>query len=763
MRIKLQNLLFVGPLFLGGTSALCADSIEAPEFATRRASEELAKVTSELDALRQISVRGGLGPLKVFEDHEFEQAEFNRAANDHIGTLRALQSFLTITAVPQSGRHLQALKMLGETYEQQGYPGKALRSYRRYVATFVTAREQNVADLIDVMRRMMPLVNDQNTIDKPQFQSLLSSVVALQIAEPQRSEMLYLSARSAAQAGLTSMAEQWFERAKSANSDATLKMNSLYFYSLIALSKGNVDQADMLLAEAVQLGAAANPDTHARSLIALGRIALERGHAKRSLKYYQQVDKSLPAYRDALSDLIFVHFSNGDHKTALECAEEYVSKYGKQETGNRIATIRTFLNIRAGTLSGAETELNETETQLSDANVWLKAQMKRDMRLTWDELKMLDQRMNGHIKQSTLVHTALNQFGALAEMNQRTDNLRSELYELVMTMGSSKFSQVNPSWQKRSSRIDQLSRRVLQIGDELVQAERPLYEEQLSEVDRYRLNFLREQRESFQTPDAEFRRDLTPYRHWIMNSSVTQRASTSEARLRQRQAELAAVSFVAAQNENLVAMRSRTKTLQARQGAMSQAMGKLNLALREDNLRDLTNQASFNSTKALMTRAGNSLYEESSILSKYRDKQAIDSRRFMATNFDKAWKDWSQTAKVSYEEIGRLGIEAKGWFAGLMTRVDALEERCAQVAAKISDQKNALELGLGRSSNFILSHYENGLNQNVSRVRKWKGDVSWLKFEGLQKNTETEQKKIELEREVVKSGIASISEGGIKL
>jgi|GEM_PF-1865477 len=763
MRRLLKNLLIASPLCIGGTSALYADAIEAPEFATRRASEELSKVTSELDALRQISVRGGLGPLKVFEDYEFEQAQVNQAANDQIGTLRALQSFLTITAVPQSARHLQALKMLGETYEQQGYPGKALRSYRRYVATFVTAREQNVADLIDVMRRMMPLVNDQNTVDKPQFQSLLSSVVALQIAEPQRSEMLYLSARSAAQAGLTPMAEQWFERAKSANADANLKLNSLYFYSLIALSKGNVDQADNLLAEAVQLGSSASPDTHARALIAMGRIALERGHDKRALKYYQQVDKSLPAYRDALSDLIFVHFSNGDQKTALSCAEEYVSLYGKQETGNRIATIRTFLNIRAGSLANAESELNDAETKLTDANVWLKAQMKRDMRLTWDELKTLDQRMNGHIKQSTLVKTALNQFGALAEMNQRTDNLRSELYELVMMLGSSKFSQVNPSWQKRSNRIDALSRRILQIGDELVQAERPLYEEQLSDVDRYRLNFLREQRASLQTPDSEFRRDLTPYRHWIMNSSVTQRASTSEARLRQRQAELAAVSFVAAQNEKLVAMRSRTKSLQERQGAMSQAMGKLNLALREDNLRDLTNQASLNGTKALLTRAGNALYEESTILAKYRDKQAIDSRRFMAANFDKSWRDWSQTAKISYEEVGRLGIEAKGWFAGLMTRVDALEERCVQVSAKISDQRSDLELGLGRSSNFILSHYENGLNQNVSRVRKWKGDVSWLKFEGMQKNTENEQKKIELEREVVKSGIESISDGGIKL
>jgi len=338
MRRLLKNLLIASPLCIGGTSALYADAIEAPEFATRRASEELSKVTSELDALRQISVRGGLGPLKVFEDHEFEQAQLNQAANDQIGTLRALQSFLTITAVPQSARHLQALKMLGETYEQQGYPGKALRSYRRYVATFVTARGQNVADLIDVMRRMIPLVNDQNTVD----------------AEPQRSEMLYLSARSAAQAGLTTMAEQWFERAKSANADANLKLNSLYFYSLIALSKGNVDQADNLLAEAVQLGSSASPDTHARALIAMGRIAMERGHGKRALKYYQQVDKSLPAYRDALSDLIFVHFSNGDQKTALSCAEEYVSLYGKQETGNRIATIRTFLNIRAGSLANAE-------------------------------------------------------------------------------------------------------------------------------------------------------------------------------------------------------------------------------------------------------------------------------------------------------------------------------------------------------------------------------------------------------------------------
>jgi tetratricopeptide (TPR) repeat protein len=749
--------LLWSPLAVGG-------SLESPEMEFKKAQDRLQALADQVRATRNLVKQPGMARQQQMVDQIFDTAQNALATGDYVRTVRELQYYLSETQIPNPAKYMTAQKMLGDAYLAMGYSSKSMRAYRRFLATFLTAKQDSFGELTEVLRKTSHIAANELRQDRKELTELLSSVTALSFPAEIHAEVLYWSARTAAMIKEPELAKDWFARIRSISKDPHLKARSLYFSALVAIHQGEMDTADQALSEALQLEIGQQSQEADSIRIALARTASERGLFKRAQEFYSQIKEGSHEYRNAQYDLIYVNVRLGKFPEAAAIAKQYVTKFKDDRQIVEVNNLLGYLSLHEAKFAETNEHLAKSESHVIELQKWVRQVLSSPDTVTASLLRELNFKTSGIATPSPLVTRAIEHFNAIGEQRQRVADQEAEIRNAVIAIGSSRFNQINPLWANTTKSLEGSIHGILDVGHRIAATERYMLEKRLSPADLHRLQTLEKRRQEIANGRTRTGWVIDQYRNWVNNQIILERVKRSFNTLNKQRLRLVSSEYASSIRGNQTLEERDYQKLQntkERINHYAKSLGIVSLKLQERNISDLTSQSDHQSLKRLLSRFANVLHEEATILEKYRDETQGTPEKFLALDAQKTWEHWRLVSKAAYEQVFRLDTEIRQEVTSMMNNIQTLTEQSRRASTAIDVEQNRLERTLAKSSPNLLSHYSRQLENHLARIRKWKGDLESLKFRKLQSSNSELNARLDLQREIARSSYEAALQRGL--
>lgn len=746
-------------LSVQGTSA----RIDAPEAEVASAKATLDNLIPRLRAVEATHTRPGLGPQTVAADRAFINATKYFRRGEHLSVVRELNNFLNLTQVPEPKPYLRAQFMLGRSYEEMGYRAKSLRAYFRYLSAFLTSTAQDHNELLEVLRRMIPLAADPET--KGEINQLVSSMTSLDLPESLRPAVLYFAGKATANAGQTRVAAGFLDKAAAQTEDPGLKARTLYLTALLALGARDYDRADEALTEAITLaGKNGDDDAGTRDLarLALARIAVHRKKPDVALRYYALIPEGSPSHEDALFESVYVHLERKEDQEARAKALLYLARHPDEPEALQLKTLVAYLDLRAGDLASASKGIAASDAHLTSIGNWMSQRMNGKSSFNQNDLSDFLSLTRGHVSTMPTVKEAYRLFARLAELERRIADSRGEVRNTIYTMGRVNLAQLRPQWLNRAEQLSHIGDEILAVGHRLAASERHLYKERIDPIDWQTLNASERRRVGLSTPLAQIRRKMG---QWPLQSALldlTQETSDQRRRLASATADLATARYLVANSSKVKGLENRVQRLEemeARVKRLSQGLGENLEKIRTQRVTSLLEASPHRVARKFLTQYASALTEEVELLSKAREGSRTTAETMLATDAAQAWKLWEFASAELFRLLDALDREIETSVGRTLHELDLAEKRADELQARLEQIKADIEGKVGGNLDYIGSQYSGAIRDRLAKHRKWRADIDWL---GYQTKLSEEQKlgnSVQLEQQILKDNLEDLKQG----
>ena len=764
--IALVGALLATPILLSvaGQDAVVRD----PETEVQSAKDQLDGILKRLDAGREEEAHPGLGPQTAAADRAFYNAGQYFDHREFLSVIRELNTFLNLSQVPAPKPYLRAQFMLGASYEQVGYPTKALRAYFRYLATFLTATEPNHEELLDVLRHMVPLVaKDDGTSD--QMNQLLASVTNLDLPKSIRAEVFFIAAKAASSQGSAAMASRFLDTAMSDDPDQALKAKGLYLRALLALGRKDYESADDLLVESIHADDSVSGEGRDAARLALARIAIKRKKRDTALKFYGMIDDKSPAFKDALFESVYVHLDLHQDSEARAKAMQFVARFPEDPASFQIKSLLAYLDLRAGDLTAATASIEAGDKHLASINKWMGANLRGKTTLDHRTLSEFNSLSAAHVVPIPTVTTGLKDFQRLAEIARHLADARGELRNMTFTIGRAEIDQLRPQWVNRGEQIALLGDEALKVGHRLAAAERHLYKSRFDAVDWQALTASEDRRTRLLTPAAELHRKMHAWPAYAAVFDLTEKVASTDGKLKKARAEIAASRFLLASPEADApdarsAERSDTKKTRLEELETSAARLQESLArslevLRKEKVESLVDESPHRAARKFLSQYAVALHDEAEIIKRARDSGHTNAERLLAEDADLAWKRWEFVMAELFKQIDGLDADIKTGLGAILADIAKYEQEHDRLEQRLTALTTQLEERLGVSLAHIIDQYSNSIDARVSRHQKWRADIEWMTYQTKLKDEGRLNDRVNLEQQVLKDNLQDLEQG----
>ncbi len=755
MNIRRCITLVMVPFLLAAAPVAVRD----PETELADAKSELDNLGRKLESSKQMASRLGLGPQTASAEKSWTNAKNFYEHKEWLSTIRELNNYLNQTQVPVIKPYLKAQYMLGRSYEEMGYKSKGLRAYFRYLAAFLTAKEQDHEELLDVLRRMIPLAASDQVAGN-QLNELLASVVSLELPKVVQPAVYYYAAKAAANSGNTSIAQSWLEKTVSGPADAGLKARALYMRALVALAKKDYEAAKETLGEVIQ----ADKDGSTRDLarLALARISIHERKRETALKYYALVEDGSPAFRDSLFESLYVHLDLKQDAEARSKAVLYVARYPDGPEALQLKMLLAYLDMRAGDLPEATKSLTAADEGLKEVNQWIASNLKGKTKVSQTTLQDFVALSGGQVPATPTIRDAYQIFSRLAEIARRLADVRGEIRNVTFTIGRANLEHLKPFWVNRAEQLAGLGDEVLKVGHRLIAAERNLYADRLDSIDRQKLAASENRRTKLLSAAADAHRKLPYMASYGRYMEMSQSVASSYDRLRKSEAELTAARYLLMNTKNqkdLQTRQNRVLELETKTKQLADTIQRTVEVLRSARVEDLLAQSPHRSARKFLSQYAVALHDEADTVAKARDEARNTVQRLNAEDGAQAWKHWEFLAADVFSQIDALDKEVATGLKTTLNELDQQEKRYDELQAKLHELTGSLESQLGKSLSSILEQYEQAIDLRFARHQKWRADIDWLTYQGKLDEERKLNDKYNLEQQILKDNLTDLQQG----
>ena len=734
--------------------------LAAPETELALAKTELDNLTRRLATANQLAGRLGLGPQTASAERSWRNAQNFFTHQEWDSTVRELNNYLNQTQVPQIKNYLRAQFMLGHSYEEMGYKSKGLRAYFRYLATFLTAKEQDHAELVEVLRRMIPLATS-DVQGQNELRELLASVTSLELPKEVQPLVYFYAAKAAANSAETALAQSWLENAAAAPNEPILKAKALYMEALLALGRKDFDRAKDLLSEVIQT----DQDGASRDLarLALARLAVHQKERDTALKYYALIGEPSTAFKAATFESIYVHLDLKQDSLARSKSLLYLARWPEGTDALQLRMLMAYLDMRAGDLASANTSIKAADSRLKDIHSYLTTKVSGANKVNQTMLTDLMTLTGGQLPLSPAVRDATKLFGRLAEVTRRLADIRGHIRNILFTIGRANVEQLRPFWVNRAEQLGTLGEDLLKVGQRLVAAETLLYQSRLSPVALQQLGASEKRRFRLLTPAAASHRQVQNWGAFAAFAELTRNLATAQDKLWNAQAQLTAARFISATgNKGVPSPRSKnlgeltTKVTQLRE-----RLAKGVEMLRRARVEELAVASPHQSTAKFIAQYAASLHAESQILGRARDEVTTTAQTLSADDGAKAWVQWEFLMKDLFQQLAGLGQETKSGLSTLLAELDSEERAHSALEQRLKETTAILEAELGVSMSGIIDQYSRAIDARFARNQKWQGDIHWLTFNSKLDEAKKLQDQTDLEQQILRDNLLDLQQGAL--
>ncbi len=750
-------------LLLGASSQLFAEKhppetnmLDAPEM-------EIAAILNDLDALslqmtgtHQVQTRPGLAPHALAASKAFERARAYFKDKEYLSAISEVNNFRNLKQVPTSDEHLEATLIQAKSYDASRLHRHAIRTYMQYISAAVTSPKRNYSEVLNVLRRLIPLAAKEATSSSADIGPLLSSLTSIEFPEEKRAELTYLAARTAGASSRGDIADTWFQESQAAANDVNLKARSLYFQGLLAIGRKDFVDAEQHLQEALRLEGQGADEFKNFARLALARIAQHLRKPERALSFYNEISDDAINFKDATFESTYVLLQLGDRQGAIDRARLYMKRHPKDRQALQIKNLLGYLELNAGDLASARQQIEDADQQFADFHMWVQKAFDGSTPIT--QLTIDEAIARGEILQQPpeLVLTAQTQFRRIAEQTRHLADTRGDLQQLVFTLGRTDLKQLNPMLYERGDQLMNFVEKVLTLGHRLSATERYLYAKRLNPLQSHELKNSELQRTKLLSTAADMRRQRYLWAHWFNLAGLNNELAKQNSELAETSASMAALKYLLS---NQADTQTDASELSQQQQSLHQRMNKSLLNLRSARIRAINLLNSHQLNKALLTQYASALHDEAEILAKVRDEQETAGNRFLAEDAAKAWVRWQRTTEDVYKQFELLENDINKHTVGLLRDIDARLQQADTLLANLTSYRLELEKMLRTAAPLLLSQYEQDIARQRSRHLKWQADIDRLRSDQAKNDRSSGDEKLELEQQMLQYNLQSLESG----
>jgi hypothetical protein len=736
--------------------------ISTPEVTIAQSANDLDNLLLKLKVGGKIHNTEGLGAQNVFAQKALMDGIklFHKA--EYLSAIRELTNYQNLTQIPVGIQHLTSMQKLAISYEKIGQPRKAIKAYMNYLSSFVAQKDQDFDQMRDVLLHLLSLASKYDTSKRKDIGRLLSSIASLSLPSKIRPEILYLSAKSAAQSGEGRLAKNWLEDVSSSKeSSSKLHSRTLYFRALIEISARRWNSAAKLLSQAVLVHQDDSDDSRELSRLALARIAVHQGKPKLAISYYEAIQDSTGSYQHALFESIYLYLNVGDAGAAKAKSLLFLSKYPNTSESYQLKTLLAYLSLKSGDISTAKQEVESSSGKLVELSEWVTRRFSGERKIDGSDISQLVAKAGLEGVQSPLVKLSHENFVAISALRRQLASIKGELRDLLFAMGRSTAVSFRPEWVNRSNYLDSISKQALEVGHKMIAAERVLYKESLTPAQLQKLIGSEKRRTLLLSAQAKMRREKSRWGSLANILGLTQLVAKKHEILRVASARLASARYIKHQgikSHNEVSQ-DKISRLQKRVDLMQESLSRALELLRMQRVHEILTQSPHRPQMKFLSQYAMLIDEEIYVLDDMRGSRVKTSSRLLAEDSQQIWKKWKFVIQKIFSQYHNLEVEIKSGINSTLASMDKAEDTYTDLTDQIDKIYDQQVSYLGQSSGLIMNHYNSAISQRLAKQEKWSADLRWMESDQLNSEMKTETEKFDLEKQILDDNLESLQQG----
>jgi hypothetical protein len=727
------------------------NQVDGNEHEVKLLQSNLRELNQLLRAIRRTATEPGLGPQLTESKRALRLAQNAFRSNEWPMVIQESVKYLNLSQKPDVHEYLKAQYMLGRAYEEQGQPLRAIRAYRRYLATFTTNPKTDISYLTDVFERLIRLTTKDNPTSQSELAKFLSSIASINYPDEIGAELKYLAAIAGSNIGKSSLATDWLHTVTVEASNPETKARAHQYKALIAIHKKDYEAAEREL-ESILTLEPLSQKTKDTTLLALARIYVRQKKPQLGLAAYNKIHEASDSYKDALYEKSLVNAKLGNEESSRKEARAWLAKYQGEPESSQLKGILSWLELRTGNFESARSSIQQSAQVLSSTMEKLQSLAGRPA-LTYQDTTAISNLTHGLTGQSPDLGSYIGIYTQIAEMKGRLLELDGMERSTITNLANGDLRSFSPSIANRIEQYERITDQILNIGSKLASAEKSRLADQLNDVDKQRLSASEHRRLALFERRAKFERHLRRWKTWLGPAEQLSKLSVKWTKLNQLEAQASAALLSSPD-----ARTADVKLIKEKSASLRSDLMKILSEIKVHQAINIISQSGIDDILSIVQAYASALHEESQIISKYEP----NSGRILETLADEdsqlSWTLWRDVVNLLYVDIQALRTEAQQKLSKTTQLLSQIGKKRAELEGHLLDLQAVTETFGGEDLPMILSYYDNQLNQRLARQFKWSGDLEYLSYVSVKTEQETSGKKLALERQILDDTLRSLGE-----
>lgn len=739
------------------------DSSTTPEEQIAKISQELSNSRIQSKAHKKLYQQVGSGGKNVLARRIFLSAKEDYRKKEYRSAIRNLNSFLNLKQTPDIQWHLESQYILGKSYQALKNYEKAFRAYRRYLETLTTNPAYIDAKTTEVMKNFLFTIEKSSNLQKNTLTQLLATIGTLNFPTEQKSLVLFYAGKSLRVLGKHRVALEWYHKSLKLTKSQFLTARVLYNRALVHLYFKEYDQSykdlkTILKLEENQIGIYKD-----WTYLTLARLHVFLKKPNTALSFYEKVSDKSEAFPESLYERVYLYLNQKRSSEAVATAEEYLTRYPKSDKTYHINTLRAYLTLRDNKIERTLKYLKEGEIILDNIDNWLQENYTNRDTITSKDVMAIINRTEAHLPTPPEVLFARDKFADLARIRTRLSEVRNDIRHTVFTSGRASFETLNPASKNRTDQIDKMIKFTLKKADQLIQAEKALYQKAMPKTEALILSKASARLERYWNRTYIQKTTNESWKSWYGLASLMEQISGKYVKLKKLQAHLASLELIAL-----------TKTIRrplARQSEIKELRAKIDL-IESDVLRGMevlrarkvllsTSSNHLEMLRNIVKKAADDILIERQILEKYRYRFTNPTDQYLAEDIDRAWKKWDNLVQDAFAAIVEELIATRRKASLRMASIDNMIEEYNRLSARQRDTEKDMMRSIGRHMGLILEHYYAQIHARKAQHQKWYADLKWLTYDNITLKKQKAIDKIRLEQQLLQENLKDLNQGAL--
>ena len=765
MKSKSIRILLIS-LFLAPIQVVASDettpldqsaTVDTTERETKKIQSALRDLNQQLDAIVQTATEPGLGPQLTESRRAFANAEAAFKASDWPATVQESSRFLNLSQKPEVKTYLRAQHMIGRAYEEQGQYQKAIRAYRRYLATFTTNPKSDISDLTDTFERLVRIATKTSEANQSELSKFLSSIASMEYPAEVAAELKYFSAVASSNIGRKNLAAEWLSDVKTDAKNPETKARAKHYKALIAIHKKDWDTASLELESILQMDEISK-NSRDTSRLALARVFVKQKKIELSLSAYNQIAESSDAFKDASFEKTLLLAKLGRDDEARKHARSWLTRYPSNPEASHLKGIISWLDLRAGDLTSAKNGIDQASSKLSS----IREKLQKDFsgpKLTYLDATRLSNLTNGMAEPSPDLGSFISIFTQLSEMKQRLSEIDGSERSIIYSIANGDLRTFSPAIANRIDQYDRITDQVLSSGAKLVFIERQRLAAVLSEIDKKKLDASQKRREALFQRKSKLARNFQRWATWVGPAEQLVHLSKEWQKISGLEASLNARILSSSKSPG-ASDAADVNDLKAKIAKIRADLMTSLVAVKKTQAQSIVDQSNIDDMLYIIQQYGTALHEESLIIASYEPKSGKMLDTLDDDDSRTSWGLWRNLVANLHQQVKYVREDASKQLTEILARIDNIRKTRIHLEDDITDLTSVVETYGGENMGMILSHYENELNQRLARQFKWAGDLEYLNYVKVKNDQESAAKKVAIERQILSDSLRENDQGG---